>query len=52
MSILFLTILIVALALVYDFLNGANDRANAIATVTATKALSPIKALILARVFN
>jgi len=47
-----LVIAIIILALVYDFLNGANDRANAIATVTATKALSPIRALILASVLN
>lgn len=43
---------IIFLALVYDFLNGANDRANAIATVTATKALSPKGALILASLLN
>ncbi len=43
---------IIALALAYDFLNGANDRANAIATVTATKALTPLKAILLASVFN
>jgi Phosphate/sulphate permeases len=47
-----LVVLIIVLALVFDFLNGANDRANAIATVTATKALTPIKALILASFFN
>lgn len=45
-------VLIVALALVYDFLNGANDSANAIATVIATKALQPLKALALASIFN
>jgi PiT family inorganic phosphate transporter len=47
-----IVIAIIIFALVYDFLNGANDRANDIATVTATKALSPTKALILASVFN
>ncbi len=52
MPTLFLITLIVVLALIFDFLNGANDRANSIATVTATKALSPTKALILASVFN
>ncbi len=52
MLALWLVILIIFLALVFDFLNGANDRANAIATVTATKALTPVKALILASVFN
>ena len=52
MLALWFVILIIFLALVFDFLNGANDRANAIATVTATKALTPVKALILASVFN
>ncbi len=47
-----IVIAIIILALIYDFLNGANDRANAIATVTATKALTPLNALILASVFN
>ncbi|HDN68192.1 MAG TPA: inorganic phosphate transporter, partial [Methanomicrobia archaeon] len=46
-SALGFVLLIVALALLYDFLNGANDRANSIATVTATKALTPLQALLL-----
>ncbi|RZN37253.1 MAG: inorganic phosphate transporter [Methanophagales archaeon ANME-1-THS] len=45
-------VLIISLALIYDFLNGANDSANAIATVIATKALPPLKALGLASFFN
>ncbi len=49
---LIIVIAIIILALFYDFLNGANDRANAIATVTATKALTPFKALVLASIFN
>lgn len=52
MSTLTLVVVITIFALVFDFLNGANDRANAIATVTATKALSPKAALILASVFD
>ncbi len=52
LSFLALLVLIVFLALLYDFLNGANDSANAIATVIATKALTPLKALALASVFN
>ena len=47
-----LVVIIVILALLYDFLNGANDSANAIATVIATKALTPLKALALASIFN
>jgi PiT family inorganic phosphate transporter len=45
-------LIIIALSLLYDFLNGANDSANAIATVIATKALTPLKALALASLFN
>ncbi|MDI6885282.1 MAG: inorganic phosphate transporter [archaeon] len=45
-------IIIILLALVFDFLNGANDRANAIATTVATKAMTPLKALIVASLFN
>ncbi len=52
MSPFWLVTIIIILALVFDFLNGANDRANAIATTTATKALTPLKALIVASVFN
>ena len=45
-------IIVTILALLYNFLNGANDSANAIATVIATRALTPLKALTLASVFN
>ncbi len=52
MSVLGFVLVIIVLALLYDFLNGANDSANAIATVIATKALTPLKALSLASIFN
>jgi PiT family inorganic phosphate transporter len=52
MSVLGFVLVIIVLALLYDFLNGANDSANAIATVIATKALTPLKALALASIFN
>jgi PiT family inorganic phosphate transporter len=45
-------ILVTTIAWLYDFLNGANDRANAIATTVATRALPPVAALILAAVLN
>ncbi len=44
--------LIVAAALLYDFVNGFHDAANAIATTVATHALSPRNAIILARTLN
>lgn len=42
----------VALALLFDFLNGMNDAANSIATVVATRVLSPFVAVIWAAFFN
>lgn len=48
----FLLVLIVLVALVFDFTNGAHDSANAIATVVSTKVLSPRTAVIMAAVLN
>lgn len=47
-----LVVLIVALALLFDFLNGMNDAANAVATVVATGVLSPRLAVAWAAFFN
>src|SRR5207248_619984 len=44
--------LTIAIALAFDFTNGFHDAANAIATVIATKVLTPGKALLMAAVFN
>src|SRR5512136_2029028 len=43
---------VVALVLVFDFLNGFHDSANSIATVVSTKVLSPLVAVIIAAFFN
>src|SRR5690625_2978573 len=51
-TILFITILIVVFAVVFDFINGFHDTANAIATSVSTKALTPRHAIILASVMN
>jgi PiT family inorganic phosphate transporter len=45
-------VLIVSLALVFDFLNGFHDAANSIATVVSTRVLSPQKAVLWAAFFN
>jgi len=45
-------ILIVIFALVFDFINGFHDTANAIATSVSTKALTPRRAILLAAVMN
>lgn len=45
-------ILIIILALTFDFINGFHDTANAIATAVSTRALSLRKAIILAAIMN
>jgi PiT family inorganic phosphate transporter len=44
--------LLIALALVFDFLNGLHDSANSIATVVSTRVLSPRTAVLWAAFFN
>ena len=44
--------LLVALALLFDFMNGFHDAANAIATVVSTGVLKPQTAVAMAAVFN
>lgn len=50
-SIIFIAVIVI-LAWVYDFFNGANDCANAVATTVSTRALSPRKAILLAATLN
>lgn len=47
-----LAIIIIIVALAYDFLNGMNDAANSIATIVSTRVLSPRAAVIWAAFFN
>lgn len=42
----------ILLALLFNFVNGLNDAANSIATVVATRVLSPLKAVTMAAFFN
>ena len=49
---LFFVVLIVAVALVFDFVNGWHDAANSIATVVSTRVLSPGIAVLWAAFFN
>src|SRR5713226_3211794 len=49
---LLLLLLILVLGLVFDFINGFHDTANAIATVVATRVLSPGRAVLMAGVLN
>lgn len=47
-----LLIAIIALALIFDFINGFHDAANSIATIVSTKVLSPFQAVLWAATFN
>lgn len=47
-----LLIVIIALALFFDYINGFHDAANSIATIVSTKVLSPFKAVVWAAFFN
>ena len=49
---LWVVILLVALALAFDFMNGFHDAANSIATVVSTGVLKPGQAVLFAAVFN
>ncbi len=45
-------IIIIILAIIFDFINGFHDAANSIATVVSTNVLSPVAAVIWAAFFN
>ncbi|HRG39768.1 MAG TPA: inorganic phosphate transporter [Saprospiraceae bacterium] len=47
-----LLIIIIALALIFDYINGFHDAANSIATIVSTKVLSPFQAVVWAAFFN
>jgi PiT family inorganic phosphate transporter len=47
-----LLIVIIALALIFDYINGFHDAANSIATVVSTKVLTPLQAVLWAALFN
>jgi inorganic phosphate transporter, PiT family len=51
-STLVLVILIVVIALAFDFINGFHDAANSVATIVATRVLSPFAAVGWAAFFN
>jgi PiT family inorganic phosphate transporter len=52
MAVFGLVFFIVLVALSFDFVNGFHDAANSIATVIATRVLTPTQAVMLAAVFN
>jgi PiT family inorganic phosphate transporter len=49
---LVITLAIILVALVFDFINGFHDSANSIATVVSTRVLTPLQAVTCAALFN
>ncbi|HBR11749.1 MAG TPA: anion permease [Chryseobacterium sp.] len=47
-----LLIIIIALALIFDYINGFHDAANSIATIVSTKVLTPFQAVLWAALWN
>src|SRR5438876_9235784 len=47
-----IVILVILVALLFDFLNGFHDAANSVATVVSTRVLSPRAAVVWAAFFN
>jgi len=47
-----LAVLIIGVALTFDYINGFHDAANSIATIVATRVLSPLQAVVWAAFFN
>jgi PiT family inorganic phosphate transporter len=45
-------VVVIALALIFDYINGFHDAANSIATIVSTKVLTPFQAVIWAAIFN
>ncbi|UXR44911.1 inorganic phosphate transporter [Staphylococcus simulans] len=50
--IIIITVAIVIFSLVFDFINGFHDTANAVATAVSTRALTPKRAIFLAAIMN
>ncbi len=51
-ALLVLVIVIVLVALIFDYINGFHDAANSVATIVATRVLTPFQAVLWAAVFN
>ncbi len=52
MSVTFVLVAIIFVALLFEFINGFHDTANVVATTIATRSLSPYQAIIIAAIFN
>src|SRR5512141_3236879 len=45
-------VIVICLALIFDYTNGFHDAANSIATIVSTKVLTPFQAVLWAAAFN
>lgn len=52
MSIPLLAVMIIVIALAFEFINGFHDTANVVATSVSTKSLEPLQAISIAALFN
>jgi PiT family inorganic phosphate transporter len=52
MSPFYLALIIITIALLFDYINGFHDAANSIATIVATRVLTPFQAVVWAAFFN
>ncbi|PWZ84779.1 anion permease, partial [Staphylococcus pseudintermedius] len=50
--LLLITVAIIIFSLLFDFINGFHDTANAVATAVSTRALTPRQAIFLAAIMN
>jgi len=49
---MYILLITIVLALIFDYINGFHDAANSIATIVSTKVLTPFQAVVWAAVFN
>jgi len=52
MPILLLVVIVILVALIFDYINGFHDAANSVATIVATRVLSPFQAVLWAAFWN
>ena len=51
-SVVFLAVITIIIALIFDFTNGFHDAANSISTIVATRVLTPVQAVLMAAFWN
>ena len=51
-EIIFLAVITIVVALIFDFVNGFHDAANSISTIVATRVLTPFQAVLMAAFWN